>query len=186
MLLMSLIDAKNLQLAVKTFKEFGEEIKVREQLLMNIVMHKRDFEFLNTPGDAALIRFFSDRPIFGRSRDAIFKLLCIEVNKLFSDLKGDKFKLTQLLEKIKAQRKKAEWKDALSKGDITLIEKLIKKGLKNDSIKGLRNYRNKYLAHTDRDKAESAFFVEQFYGLIAIALEIINLLRTKVLKAEFL
>ena len=173
------------QYAMTTLKDFEKEIRERENLLKNILLHKRDYEFLSTPGSAGLIRFFSKRPIFARSRDAIFKLLCIEVHKLFSDLKSDDFKWTQLLDKIKKHRKHADWKGQLSKEDIKRISKLINEGLKNKSIKGLRDYRNKYLAHTDKDRTDATFFIVQFYRLIEISLELINLLRTKILSEQF-
>lgn len=170
---------------MRTLKEFEEEIRERENLLKNIILHKRDYEFLSAPDDAGLIRFFSKRPIFARSSDAILKLLCIEVHKLFSDLKSDDFKWTQLLDKIKKHRKKSEWKELLSKEDINRIEKLIESGLKNRAINGLRNYRNKYLAHTDREKKAATFFVIHFNELIKISLEIIDLLRARILKDPF-
>ncbi len=168
-----------------TLREFEKEIREREKLLKNILLHKRDFEFLNTPGTPELIRFLAKHPLFGRSKDAIFKLLCIEVHKLFSDLKCDKFKLTQLLEKIKENRKKAEWSDCLQKHDIEHVEKLITRGLRNEAIAGLRRYRNKYLAHTDIEKTDATFFLSHFYTLIETALEVIDFLRKKVLKEEF-
>ena len=90
-----------------TLKEFEKEIREREILLKNVVLQKRDYQFLSAQGDKGLIIFFSKHPIFGRSKDAIFKILCIEVHKLFSGLKGDNFKLTQLLDKIKKHKKKA-------------------------------------------------------------------------------
>ena len=168
-----------------TLNEFEIEIRKRENLLKNILLHKRDFEFLNTPGSAELISFFARHPLFARSKDAIFKLLCIEVHKLFSDLKNDKFRLTQLLEKIKEHKKKAEWSESLQKEDIKYITKLINEGLENDAITGLRRYRNKYLAHTDTENTDATFFLKHFYRLIDIALIIINFLREKILKEQF-
>jgi len=164
-----------------SLKEFEKEIQERETLLKNIILLKRDYEFLSASGDTGLIRFISKHPIFGRSRDAIFKLLCIEVHKLFSGLKSDSFKLTQLLEKIEKHRKKADWKDRLAKTDIREIKELLYEGLKSEAIKGLSDYRNKYLAHTDINRRDAIFFVREFYQLIDIALKIINLLRSKVL-----
>ncbi|MEH0154842.1 hypothetical protein V6R21_11925 [Limibacter armeniacum] len=168
-----------------SLKEFEEEIRERENLLRHILIHKRDYEFLRSPESERLIRLFSSAPLFIRSRDAIFKILCIEVHILFSDLKTDKLKLTQLLEKIKDCREKAEWKDKLSKSDIKSIAKLINEGLENDVIKDLRRYRNKYLAHVDIDRIDITFFVTHFYRLIEIALEIVNLLRYKILEEQF-
>lgn len=166
---------------MKTLKEFETEIRERENLLKNILIHKRDYEFLSTPGEARLISFFYQRPLFIRAKDTTFKLLCIEVHKLFSDLKGDKFKLTQLLHKIKEHREDSEWKKKLKMDDIKKLNRLINKGLENKALKGLRNYRNKYLAHTDNDKSESTFFQVQFYQLIDIAVQIIDFLRRKIL-----
>ena len=170
---------------MRTIKEFEREIRERENLIMNILIHKRDYEFLSMPGSARLIRFFAKRPIFARSKNAIFKLLCIEVYKLFSTSKSDHFKWTSLLEKIKEHKDKSDWREKLSKHDLKHIKKLINEGLKNEAIEGLKKYRNEYLAHTDRDRNDATFFVTKFYRLIDISLEIINLLRTKVLGEQF-
>jgi hypothetical protein len=174
----------DVEYAMTTLQDFEKEIRERENLLKNILLHWRDYKFLSAPANAGLIRFFTKHPIFGRSKEAIFKLLCIEVHKLFSDLKSDHFKWTQLLHKIKRDHKKSDWKDQLSSEDIRYIERLINNGLKNGAIQKLREYRNKYLVHTDEDRTDTTFFLRDFDQLIDISLKIINLLRTKILNQQ--
>lgn len=170
---------------MRTIKEFEKEIRERENLIMNILILKRDYEFLSMPDSPGLAIFFNKRPIFARSKNAIFKLLCIEVYKLFSTSRFDHFKWTSLLEKIKEHKDKSDWKKKLSKDDLNRINRLINEGVRNEAIKALKKYRNEYLAHTDISRTEATFFVNKFYRLIDISLEIINLLRTKVLGEQF-
>ena len=164
-----------------TYDAFKEEIRFREEILKNILLCQKDVEFLEST-EPNLIQFFSKRPFFARSRVAIFKLLCLELHKLFYNSNNHKFNFTKLLNKIDNNKGRAEWKDSLSRHDIEHIRELIDEANDIDALEGLSIYRDKYLAHTDKKLLDASFLRQELNRLIDIAYEIVNLLRAEVLE----
>jgi len=164
---------------MKTIKDLENEIESRYLILVKA----RDFfeysKYLNSPETEELKNIANRHTFIRKSRYAFWVVSVLEIMKLFGS-KNDEFRFEKLINKLIHNHSKSEWRTYISRDQIKSFESELKSDKITTVISNLKELRDKYYAHSDRNAEEEIdrfvpTFVE-FELLLEFSERIINTL----------
>ena len=124
-------------------------------------------------------------PFLRRVRENFYPIVIIDLYKVFSISKNDKYSLKFLIEKLKKEYNTSIWNVNIALQELDNFINRIDN--ESDKISKLKKLRDWHYAHKDKDKPSpleiKAYYKEDIFVLIDLAKEIVDVLFEKVLKS---